>query len=520
MAPNPINTAKLRHPGGIVIAIILLTSATLVTGFPSSSQATPTPQTQSFICRGYEEYFIVPADVFSISFDMNGANDAKSARGARVTGAVAVTPGEELEIKVGCKGILDPASTSGAGGYPNGGNGAGIKESISASGGGGSSSIVADHAFSYEVLAIAGGAGGGTNFNLGGSAGISGGDAIAGWTNMDFMNGKGATQTAGGAERCNLDNFCTGAGSYLQGGENPFGGGGGGGYYGGGAGTGAINSWFISNYEDYSTSGGAGSSYVSPTRSQGLSSPQYSTSDYGEFRGTYDGTITISWTATATTTSTAPTTTAVSTTTIASTTTAVSTTTLPTSTLPPTTSTIATTTTSVVTTPSTVVVATPSWVSMPETESELPVIGLTPFPASGAGTVQVTDETGFVVTKARAFIPKWRTRVYIGDFKFSLKAIYVVNKKKKTFTCGIPTFGTQKIQKTSNVWRWYQPAKGCVLPKDLVTQLAQRKTTMTLSGTFARKWATSGKTSRPDNSKISTRKINLKIGAAETVTLS
>jgi hypothetical protein len=95
-----------------------------------------------------------------------------------------------------------------------------------------------------------------------------------------------------------------------------------------------------------------------------------------------------------------------------------------------------------------------------------------------------------------------------------------VNKKKKIYSCSLPKFGTQKIQKTSNVWRWYQPKKGCVLPKGLVTQLAQRKTTMTLAGMFSRKWATSGKTTRPDKSKITSRKINLKIGASDSVTLS
>jgi hypothetical protein len=110
--------------------------------------------------------------------------------------------------------------------------------------------------------------------------------------------------------------------------------------------------------------------------------------------------------------------------------------------------------------------------------------------------------------------------VYIGDFKFSLKATYVEKKKKKTFSCVIPTFGTQKLQKTSFSWRWYQPSKGCVLPKELVTQLAKRTTSMTLSGSFTRKWATTGKKVRPDNSQISTRKINLRIGASDTVTLS
>jgi hypothetical protein len=507
---NPINTAKLRHPGGFVIAIILLTSATLVTGFPSSSQATPTTETQSFYCAGYADSFVVPADVYNISFDMYGSSDGwTSSYGARVTGTVRVTPGEELEIKVGCKGSV----THGTGGFPDGGRGGGIQQNNAASGGGGSTSIVADPNTSYEVLAIAGGGGGSTNFTIGGAGGMTGDDAPPGWVDMRFMDGKGATQSEGGGQTCNLANFCEGAGSYLQGGESVYGGGGGGGYYGGGAGTGDINYWWENSYSDYSTAGGGGSSYVSPTRSNGFVDPQY-------FTGWSDraGSLVISWTATATTTSTAPTTTAVatttiaSTTTVASTTTAVSTTTLPTSTIA--------TTTSVVTTPSTVVVATPSWVSLPETESEMPVIGLTPFPASGSGTVQVTDETGFIVTKARAFIPKWRTRVYIGDFKFSLKATYLVNKKKKTFSCSIPVFGTQKIQKTSSIWRWYQPAKGCVLPKDLVTQLAQRKTTMTLTGTFARKWATSGKTIRPDKSKITTRRINLRIGAADTVTLS
>ena len=470
---------------------------------PSSVHASAV--TRNFACTQSPEYFTVPADVYSISFDMNGAADGwGSGRGASVTGTVTVTPGEELEIKVGCQGIKD-ISSSGAGGYPDGGDGAGfitgVSGAISASGGGGSSSIVADYALSYEVLAIAGGGGGGTNFNPGGSAGIDGGDAVDGYGGKEFMNGKGATQFAGGSERCNLANYCSGAGSYLKGGSNPFGGGGGGGYYGGGAGTGAIYAWFDTSYTDYSTSGGAGSSYVSPTRSQGLTSPQYSTSDWGIFRGTYDGTIAISWIPT-------PTTTLAPTTTIASTTTAVSPTT-----------TLATTTTLPPTTFTTVALTPPSWSSTPEVESELPVIASTPFPLSGVGTMEVTNETGFIVTKSRSLIPKWRTRVYIGDFKFSLKATYIVSKKKKTFTCRFPTFGTQKIQKTL-AWRWYQPSKGCVLPKDLVTQLSKRQTTMSLIGTFTRKWATTGKRLRPDGSKITIRKISLRIGATKTVTLS
>ena len=476
----------------------MTTSALLAIAIIASIQDSPGVRaaafTQNFVCTQSPEYFTVPADVYGLTFDMYGASDGwQSSYGSRVTGTVAVTPGEELEIKVGCKGAI----SGGRGGYPNGGHGGGIQGQNAASGGGGSSSIVADYNGSHEILAIAGGAGGSTNFAIGGAGGLNGDDAPPAWVDMSFMDGKGATQSAGGAETCNLANFCYGAGAYLQGGESPLGGGGGGGYYGGGAGTGDLNYWWGNSYSDYSTAGGGGSSYVSPSRSSGISTPQYYTgASYGA------GSIALSWTPTPTTTLT--------TTTIASTTTSV-----------PTTTTLAiTTTTTLSTTTTTVALAAPSWSSTPEVESELPVSASTPFPLSGAGTVEVTNETGFVVTKSRSFIPKWRTRVYIGDFKFSLKATYIVNKKKKAFTCNIPTFGTQKIQKTSSTWRWYQPAKGCALPKDLVTQLSKRQTTMTLTGTFSRKWATTGKGLRPDGSKITTRKISLRIGAAETVTMS
>lgn len=379
----------------------------------SSNVLHAAPLTQSFACSRQTEYFTVPTDVYSIAFDIYGAADGwTSSYGARVTGIVAVIPGEELEIKVGCKGSVN----GGDGGFPNGGRGGGIQGQNAASGGGGSSSIVADHSASYEVLAIAGGAGGSTNFTIGGAGGMNGDDAPNGWVNMRFMDGKGATQAAAGGQTCNLANYCDGAGSYLQGGESTYGGGGGGGYYGGGAGTGDLNYWWGNSYTDYSTAGGGGSSYVSPTRSNGFTAPSY-------YTGWSDGpgSVALSWTATPTTTL-APTSTAPA---------ATISTTLP----PATVSTTPIATTPASTTPPTVTTiptAIPSWSTSPEVESELPVSGVSPFPSSGSGTVEVTNETGFVITKARAFIPKWRTRVYIGDFKFSIKATYIVNKKKKS----------------------------------------------------------------------------------------
>lgn len=480
-------TTKKKQVGIALTMVAFLAPGMMVTDRSVAS----TQQTQSYICRNYQEYFTVPTDVYSLTFDMYGAADGwTSSYGARVTGTVSVTPGEVLEIKVGCKGSL-----TGTGGYPDGGQGGGVVQQIAASGGGGSTSIVADYANAYEVVAIAGGAGGSTNFAIGGAAGQNGDDAPMGWVNMGFMDGKGATQSAGGAQTCNLANVCGGAGSYLQGGESGYGGGGGGGYFGGSAGTGDINYWWGNAYTDYATAGGGGSSYVSPTRASGFSAPQYYTG-WSDHAGTLD----LYWTPTPTTTV------ATTTSTSAPSSTSSTTTTPPTTTLP--------------TLPSTTTSTLPSWTVTPTDEDEEQIVGVTPFPVSGAGSVVVTNETGFVVSRSRVFTPRWRTRVYVGTFSFSLKATYTVNKKRKTYSCTFPKFSTEASVKSSNKWRWYQPKKGCTLPKELIQQLAQRKTTMTFAGTFTRRWATSGKTTRPDGSKIGVRRINVKVAASESVALN
>lgn len=472
------------------IAAIVMVVGFLVPALLTGGRITATAQqSQSYICRQYQEFFTVPADVYSLSFDMYGGADGwSSSYGARVTGTVSVTPGEELEIKVGCQGNV----IQGTGGWPNGGYGGGVNATIAASGGGGSTSIVADYAGSYEVIAVAGGAGGSTNYAIGGASGQVGDDAPVGYVNLRYMDGKGATQSAGGAQTCNLAGVCGGAGSYLQGGEGGYGGGGGGGYFGGSAGTGDVNYWWGNSYADYSTAGGGGSSYVSPTRSSGFADPQYYTgwSDQA-------GRLTLTWTPTPTTT-------------VATTTTTVA----PATTQPPsTTSTNPPTTTTTTTT-------LPSWSATPINEDESQIIGVTPFPVSGVGAVVVTNETGFTVSRSRVFTPRWRTRVYVGTFSFSLKATYTAKKKRMTYACTFPKFSTESRVASSNRWRWYQPPRGCTLPKELIQQLSNRTTTMTFSGTFTRRWATTGKTTRPDGSKIAVRRINVKVAASESVALN
>lgn len=475
----------------VVSALIPMSSRT----FASS------PQSQTFSATLSQDYFTVPAGVTRISLDIAaGSDDWESALGGRVLVDIAVTPGEILEVYVGHSGNI-----GGRGGWPDGGDGGGQVGNSDASGGGGSTSIRTHP--NGDIVAIAGAGGGGTNFTQGGAGGFPwGGDGHYGYNGYGYMDGKGATQSAGGVGGCEYDTTCNSYtnGTFLQGGTAGIGGGGGGGYYGGGAGGGGI----VGN-DTWSASGGGGSSWVDPARIYPATSvtyqPGYFPTNPNEWRNG-NGYATLTWTPSATTTAASTTTTSATTSTSSTTTTTPSGS--PTTSTPPTTTSTSTTTTL------------PSWTRTPVEEDEEQIVGVTPFPVSGAGSVVVTNETGFVVSRSRVFTPRWRTRVYVGTFSFSLKATYTVNKKRKTYSCAFPKFSTESRVKSSNKWRWYQPRKGCTLPKELIQQLAQRKTTMTFAGTFTRRWATSGKTTRPDGSKIGVRRINVKVAASESVALN
>jgi hypothetical protein len=501
--------------------IAIITSALLAVLFitfeftPSASHATPGSQRFEFI--GDRELFTVPAGVTELTFEASGATgDWGFQNAALVNGTITVTPGEVLRVIVA--GAGNP--TTGTGGFPNGGSGGGVNGDLIAGGGGGSSIIYKDDADpnNWVLLVVAGGGGGKTNFGFGGAGGFIGGDGET-YVNHPQIDGKGGTQTASGAHATNLAgvvNNNDGSG-YLRGGDGYVGAGGGGGYYGGSGGAGDIDYNWDGQFTTYGGSGGGGSSYVNPDRIPATTTPSYTLSPTQ-----VDGHVVFSWiAASASTTSDATTSTtpATPTTTPTTSTSTTSTTSAPTTTAAPTT----TSTTPATSAPSSTTTTPPrqaSWTTTPTTESDAPITGSTPFPVSGSGTVRVTDEGGFIISKKNGFVPRWRTRVYIGTFSFSLKATYTVKKKKRTYSCRFQKFGPQRVLPNSNSWRWYQPTKGCVLPKDLVTQLAKKQTTMTFSGTFARKWATSGKSVRPDGTRIGTRRINLRIGKSDTVILS
>jgi Glycine rich protein len=161
--------------------------------------------------------------------------------GAEVTGAMAVTPGEQLDVYVGNKGADaswsddDPTGGWSAPGY-GGGNGNAASDTYRTSGAGGGATVITD-ADTGQVLLVA--AGGGGNGGPSGDPGNQGGGGTAntwagGLGGQGTIGPQGGKGGAGGAQP-------TGQGARGQGGSGlgGNGGGGGGGVKGGSGGSGA-----------------------------------------------------------------------------------------------------------------------------------------------------------------------------------------------------------------------------------------------------------------------------------------
>jgi hypothetical protein len=210
-------------------------------------------QTQTYNYTGSVVDWVVPSGVTSINIKawgaQGGANWINNTNfGGYSEGVLSVTPGEILKIYVG----EQPSTISG--GWNGGGAGDG-----SGKGGGGASDVrQGGSSLNDRKIVAAGGGGAGYWSNLhvvgGVGGGLTGGDGYRN-TTAD-PGGKGATQTAGGANgTCISFNVTSLAGSLGQGGTpNGYncgceGYGGGGGYYGG-AGSGNCRG------------GGGGSGYI------------------------------------------------------------------------------------------------------------------------------------------------------------------------------------------------------------------------------------------------------------------
>jgi gliding motility-associated-like protein len=223
---------------------ILLTKYLLIVVFFVSSFLS-FAQPITFNYTGNVQSWTVPPCVNSITITAAGAKGgggASGGNGAVVTGTIAVTPGQVLQIRVGGTGNCTGTC---AGGYNGGGNG--DPGTWNSCGGGGASDVrITPYALGNRIIVGAGGGGraGGTPTT---AAGGSGGCAIGNPGIGSYGGaGNGGTQTAGGTGggpyaapgtsgqagtlgqggNCGLDNCASSA----------SGGGGGGGLYGGGGG--------------------------------------------------------------------------------------------------------------------------------------------------------------------------------------------------------------------------------------------------------------------------------------------
>lgn len=229
--------------------------------------------------------FSVPSNVTGITVTAigaaGGACDVASStggRGATVTAAVPVSPGESLSVGVGGVGGAGCDSTTGAAGGSGGGGAGGAATVFDAAGGGGASGVGPGAlASGANPLVVAAGGGGAALCVNGGDAGSPGVDGSLGCDGPATGGGGGAgTQTAGGAGGVAGDSNA-GAGSDGTpgaGGAGGFGdpteptsagGGGGGGYFGGGGGGG-------SGFESDGGGGGGGSSFTAASAT-GVSGP-------------------------------------------------------------------------------------------------------------------------------------------------------------------------------------------------------------------------------------------------------
>ena len=242
---------------GALAALALGTSV----GTPSPAGAAPV--SVSFGSTGATQSFVVPPGITELRFELCGASGgsvgaATGGRGARVSGVLAVTPGETLVVEVGSR----PTGTSGlTGGYNGGGDGPQGRQALGI-GGGGATDLRRGGSATTDRIRVAGGGGGGgysagTATNAGGDGGAIGADGLS--TSAGGA-GHGGTTSAGGAGGIDGSSSASAGGAGQGGAGSGSGSGGGGGYYGGGGGAGEV----ILSVND-GGGGGGGSSLADPS---------------------------------------------------------------------------------------------------------------------------------------------------------------------------------------------------------------------------------------------------------------
>jgi len=245
-------------------ATLALTACVPIKGTPP---APPQPQlfSQTFNCTGGAQTFTVPAGVTSIGVDMYGGQGGSGAAsinpgsagglGGRSTTGLAVSPGESIQVNVGCLGSTASSGSGGPGGFFGGGTGG---TAAAGGGGGGGASDVRQGGTALGnrvVIAAGGGGGGGGGGIVNPNPGTSGGHPVGG-AGTEPCVGTGGTQTAGGTGGGGGTDGSLGNGGEGEDQSGGAGGGGGGGLYGGSGGDGGTGAG-----QNPGCGGGGGSSF-------------------------------------------------------------------------------------------------------------------------------------------------------------------------------------------------------------------------------------------------------------------
>jgi hypothetical protein len=221
----------------------------------------PTVTSRQFVfsCTGATQQWTVPAGVPMVNLDLQGASGGQGryaipGRGGRAQVTLRVTPGQVLNVNVGCRGGEPTESHTGTGGFNGGGaGGQGLGRDGKGSGGGGATDVRIGGDSPTNRVAVAGGGGGGGGPGItgdrkaraGGAGGGAAGEAGQGGQGGG-QGGGGGTQTGpgiggipyGGHAGSGQIGGTGGNGTDHGGGAGDGGGGGGGGYFGGGGGSG------------------------------------------------------------------------------------------------------------------------------------------------------------------------------------------------------------------------------------------------------------------------------------------
>ncbi len=240
-----------RRVGVTVAAVGLAAGIWLV-----AAAGTASADSVSFSCTGAAQTWTVPAGVTSATFDLFGAKggggtgsgvqQASGGLGGETTATIAVTPGETIQINVGCAG--GSSATGHLNGGFGGGGGActgGCNTAPVGAGGGASDVRQGGTALANRVLVAGGGGGASGVFEEAGGPGGAPTGTNGADGNVIESGGSGGTQSTGGAGGTGNPTPATDgqAGTLGVGGDGgavlpacSVGGGGGGGYYGGGGG--------------------------------------------------------------------------------------------------------------------------------------------------------------------------------------------------------------------------------------------------------------------------------------------